>query len=115
MKYYTKDGKEYKGATHKDASGKVMSGKTHSKSSKYLYTLKELEKGKKKKINTGGTEHVVKKDKKGHVVVHHTKVSAGKYDKINLTKKAGVKTIKEGVSATKEWHKNNPHKKYNKK
>lgn len=115
MKLYKKCGKEYKGATHKDSSGKIMSGKTHTKNSQFLYTLKELEKkGLKKKIKTGGTEHVIHKNKKGEVVVHHTKIEAGKYDKLNLTKKAGVKTIKEGVAATKKWHKNNPHKKYKK-
>ena len=34
VKHYFKNGKEYKGATHKDAKGKVMSGKTHTASSK---------------------------------------------------------------------------------
>jgi hypothetical protein len=33
---------EYKGATHKDAKGKVMSGKTHTASSKYLFHKKDL-------------------------------------------------------------------------
>jgi len=112
--YYTKDGKEWKGAFHKHTSGKVMTGKTHTKSSKNLFKASEL-KSTSKKINTGGTEHVVKRNKKGEVVVHHPKVSAGKYDKINLTKMAKVKTIEEGVKATKEWHKDNPHMKYNSK
>lgn len=110
-KYYTKDGKEFKGSTHKDASGKVMSGKTHTKTSKYLFTLKELEKGKKKTIYTGNAKHTIKKDKKGHVIVEHPNISVGKYDKINLTKMAGAKTIKEGEKATKKWHKKNPHPK----
>ena len=30
------NGKEYKGPTHKDARGKLMSGAVHTKSSKYL-------------------------------------------------------------------------------
>ena len=33
------------------------------------------------------------------------------YDKIDLTKKAGAKTVKSGVKATKDWHKKNPHPK----
>jgi hypothetical protein len=65
-----------------------------------------------KTLNTGGADHVVKKNKKGEIIVDHAaSAKAGKYDKINLTKKAGAKTVKEGVKATKDWHKKNPHKK----
>ena len=49
--------------------------------------------------------HRVYKDKKGDVVVDHAGKKNGKYDKINLTKKAGAKTVKAGVKATKDWHK----------
>jgi|TARA_B100001094_G_C17770238_1_gene594668 hypothetical protein len=35
-KHYLPNGKEYKGPTHKDARGKLMSGAVHTKSSKYL-------------------------------------------------------------------------------
>jgi hypothetical protein len=42
VKHYFKNGKEHKGATHKDAKGKVMSGKTHTASSKYLFHKKDL-------------------------------------------------------------------------
>ena len=42
VKHYFKNGKEHKGATHKDAKGKVMSGKTHAASSKYLFHKKDL-------------------------------------------------------------------------
>jgi hypothetical protein len=64
------------------------------------------------KLKAGGADHVVKKNKKGEVIVDHAaSAKAGKYDKINLTKKAGSKTVKEGVKATKDWHKSNPHKK----
>ena len=63
-------------------------------------------------IKVGGAKHTVKKNKKGDVIVdHEAKAKAGKYDKINLTKKAGAKTVKEGVKATKDWHNKNPHKK----
>jgi hypothetical protein len=40
VKHFTKDGKEYKGPMHKDASGKLMTGKTHTKDSKHLYHSK---------------------------------------------------------------------------
>ncbi len=64
------------------------------------------------KIKVGGAGHTIKKNKKGDVIVdHEASAKAGKYDKINLTKKAGAKTVKEGVKATKDWHKKNPHKK----
>ena len=64
------------------------------------------------KVKAGGAKHVVKKNTKGEVIVDHdASAKAGKHDKINLNKKAGAKTIKEGVKATKDWHKKNPHKK----
>jgi len=42
VKHYFKNGKEHKGATHKDAKGRVMSGKTHTKSSKFLVHMSDL-------------------------------------------------------------------------
>lgn len=49
--HYKKDGSLYKGqGMHKDASGKLMTGKTHSKSSVYLFHLKELPKKIQEKI-----------------------------------------------------------------
>lgn len=36
VKHYLKNGVEYKGATHKDAKGRLMSGKTHTATSQYL-------------------------------------------------------------------------------
>jgi len=62
------------------------------------------------KIKVSGKVHDVKKNKKGEVVVDHAG-NIGKYDKINLTKKAGAKTVKEGEKATRDWHKKNPHTK----
>jgi hypothetical protein len=59
-----------------------------------------------KTIKAAGKKHVIKKNKQGDVVVDHAG-NTGKYDKINLTKKAGAKTIAQGVKATKDWHKNN--------
>jgi len=62
------------------------------------------------KIKVSGKVHEVKKNKKGEVIVDHAG-NIGKYDKINLTKKAGAKTVKEGEKATRAWHKKNPHTK----
>ena len=50
--------------------------------------------------------HKVSKNKKGEVIVDHTNTNQGTYDKINLTKKAGAKTIKQGVKAVKQYHRN---------
>lgn len=44
VKHYLKDGKEYKGPTHKDASGKLMTGKTHTKNSQYIFHFNKLSK-----------------------------------------------------------------------
>lgn len=56
-----------------------------------------------KTFKAAGEKHTVKKNKKGDVIVDH-EGNKGRYDKINLTKKAGAKTIKQGVAATKKWH-----------
>jgi hypothetical protein len=42
VKHFFRDGTEHKGATHKDAKGRIMSGKTHTSSSKYLVHKKDL-------------------------------------------------------------------------
>jgi hypothetical protein len=47
--YFKTTGKEHKGATHKDAKGKVMSGAKHTASSKYLVHMKDLSATAKKK------------------------------------------------------------------
>ena len=48
VKHYFEDGTEYSGATHKDAKGRLMSGKTHTASSKYLFHKKPTKPKKKK-------------------------------------------------------------------
>ncbi len=53
--------------------------------------------------------------KKGDIIVDHTAKNGGKYDKMNLTKLSGVKTVKEGIKSTKDWHSKNPSKKVGKK
>ncbi len=65
----------------------------------------------KKTIKAAGVKHKITKNKKGEIVVTHPTIDNGKYDKINLTKKAKVKTIKEGVKATSKYHKANPYHK----
>lgn len=60
-------------------------------------------------VSIQGVKHSVKKNKKGDVVVEHTNIHNGKYDKVNLTKKAKAKTISEGIESTKKWHKKNPY------
>ena len=54
--------------------------------------------------------HKVSKNKKGDVIVEHTNLTLKKYDKINLTAKAGVKNVKQGVKAVKTYQKQNPHR-----
>ena len=49
VKHYFRDGTEHKGATHKDQSGKLMSGARHTKNSKFLYHFNELSATAKKK------------------------------------------------------------------
>jgi hypothetical protein len=63
-----------------------------------------------KTVSIQGIKHLIKKNKKGDIVVEHTNINNGKYDKLNLTKMAKVKTVSEGVKATKKWHKEHPYK-----
>ncbi len=80
-----------------------------------------LKKGGKVTVNAGGEKHIVykaaknyTKGTKGDIMVNHPTKDKGKWDTINLTKKAKSKTVKEGVAATKKWHKDNPDYKYKK-
>ena len=72
---------------------------------------------KKVKVSAGGEKHVVYKKqttagegKKGNIMVNHPTMNKGKWDTIDLTKKSGAKTVKQGVAATKKWHTENPYK-----
>jgi hypothetical protein len=49
--------------------------------------------------------------KPGHIMVNHPTKDKGKWDTIDLTQKAGAKTIKQGIAATKKWHRENPYPK----
>ena len=46
---YTKDGKAWKGGTHKMPNGQVHTNKSHTKTSQRLYDFKDLSKEAKKK------------------------------------------------------------------
>ncbi len=52
VKHYTKDGKEWKGKTHKHKDGTLMTGATMTKNSKNLVHFKDLS-AKAKKIARG--------------------------------------------------------------
>jgi len=69
---------------------------------------------KKVKVLAGGEKHIVYKKesatgigkgKKGDIMVTHPTKDKGKWDTIDLTQKAKAKTVKQGVAATKKWHK----------
>jgi hypothetical protein len=72
--------------------------------------------GGKVKVTAGGEKHVIYKKttkrgegKVGNVMVNHPTKDKGVWDTIDLTKKSGAKTIKQGVASTKKWHKENPY------
>jgi len=74
----------------------------------------------KTKVSAGGEKHVVYKKtnkigkgKPGDIMVNHPTKDKGEWDTIDLTKKAGAKTVQQGVAATKKWHKENPYPKDN--
>jgi len=59
VKHYKRDGTEWKGGSHKMPNGDLHSGKTHGKTSKKLFHLKELSKAAQKKAR--GTSKKSKK------------------------------------------------------
>lgn len=78
-----------------------------------------LKSGGKLKVKAGGEDHIVykaskrsSKATKGDIMVNHPTKDKGKWDTINLTKKAKAKTVKQGAAATRKWHKDNPDYKY---
>lgn len=69
-------------------------------------------------LNAGGENHRIYvkstnrgEGDKGHIMVNHPTMDKGMWDTIDLTQKAGAKTIAQGVAATKEWHRENPYMK----
>lgn len=72
--------------------------------------------GGKVKVTAGGEKHVIYKKttkrgegKVGDIMVNHPTKDKGVWDTIDLTKKSGAKTIKQGIASTKKWHKENPY------
>jgi hypothetical protein len=66
------------------------------------------------KVTAGGLKHKVTKKKvdrgagdKGDVIVQQTS-KTGKAERMNLTKLAGSKTVKQGVQATRAYHSKHP-------
>lgn len=83
------------------------------------YAGSTLKKGGKVTVVAGGEKHVVyksakntTKSTKGDIIVNHPTKDKGKWDTINLTRKAKAKTVKQGVAATKKWHREHPDYKY---
>ena len=72
--------------------------------------------GGKVKVTAGGEKHVIYKKttkrgegKVGSIMVNHPTKDKGVWDTIDLTKKSGAKTIKQGIASTRKWHKENPY------
>ena len=61
-------------------------------------------------ITIGNQKHVITKASNGDIVVNHPGSKKITFKKIDLTKKADVKTIAGGVAAVKKWHKTHPTK-----
>jgi hypothetical protein len=66
------------------------------------------------KVTAGGLRHKITKKKedrgagsKGDIIVEQSSKS-GKKERMNLTKLAGAKTVKQGVKATRKYHKEHP-------
>jgi hypothetical protein len=66
------------------------------------------------KVTAGGLKHTVTKKKedrgagnRGDIIVEQNSKSCKK-ERMNLTKLAGSKTVKQGVKATKEYHRKHP-------
>jgi hypothetical protein len=79
------------------------------------YAGSTLKTGGKVTVMAGGEKHVVYKSaknytkgRKGDIIVNHPTKDKGKWDTINLTRKGKAKTVKQGVAATKKWHRDNP-------
>ena len=60
-------------------------------------------------LTVSGEAHRIYKNADGDIIVNHPKENKGKWDTINLTEKANINTVAEGVAATKKWHKENPY------
>ena len=121
---YEKKLADYKARTSaKEASSKEAFKKIQEKgASSFLVEKKKSGGATRAKVTAGGEKHVVYKKtnkigkgKPGSIMVNHPTKDKGKWDTIDLTKKAGAKTVAQGVAATKKWHRENPYPKPKKK
>lgn len=79
----------------------------------------KMKDGGKVKVKAGGENHVIYKKqtkrgegKVGNIMVNHPTMDKGKWDTIDLTAmNKKINTVKEGVAATKKWHRENPYPK----
>jgi len=85
----------------------------------YNTSYQRFNNGGKVEFNSGGETHVVYKKEsptgngkgiEGHIMVNHPTKDKGKWDTIDLTEITNydVKTVKQGVASTKQWHAENP-------
>jgi len=74
-----------------------------------LPDLMEMATGGEQFLTVGGEYHRIYKNAQPDIMVNHPKEDKGKWDTINLTDKAGAKTVADGVAATKKWHRENPY------
>ena len=120
---YEKKLTAYKARTSaKEASSKEALKKIQEKGASSFLVEQKKGGATKAKVTAGGEKHVVYKKtnkigkgKPGNIMVNHPTKDKGKWDTIDLTKKAGAKTVAQGVAATKKWHKENPYPKPKKK
>lgn len=76
---------------------------------KYSKGINLVAGGEKHRVYVKKSPTGVGKGVKGHVMVNHPTENKGKWDTIDLTEKAGAKTVEEGKNATKKWHAENPY------
>lgn len=76
---------------------------------KYSKGINLVAGGEKHRVYVKKSPTGVGKGVKGHVMVNHPTEDKGKWDTIDLTEKAGAKTVEEGKAATKKWHAENPY------
>lgn len=85
----------------------------------YNNAYKQYAEGGKVPLTAGGEKHLIYKKEsptgngegiKGHIMVNHPTTDKGKWDTIDLTEITNykVKTVQQGIDATKKWHAENP-------
>ena len=96
--HYTKDGKVYEGPTHKDASGRLMTGATHTIDSEYLYHEDEL-----KSLSLKFTSNVEKRIISGPLMVADLPI----YRKDETGEYYGIFTAEDIYNIVKKFFRNN--------